>query len=637
MDGLRAIAVIAVVLFHAGLGFPGGYVGVDVFFVISGFLITQLILRDLQQGRFSMIDFWERRARRILPALVVVVVCVLAAGYFLMLPSDYAAMGQSAMALAVFSSNILFYRENGYFAPVSESKPLLHTWSLSVEEQFYLLIPIFLWGLYRLGWSKRAFWILLFLSLISFSISAVGVYWFSWATFLLLPARAWELAAGCLVAFAKPVHSTRIRQAMSGVGMLGVMLPFFVYSKNTPFPGLAAIPPVLGTALIIWSGMKDSFQQKTFASRILEWDLLVRIGLLSYSLYLWHWPLLAFNQVLEIWKDSIPVKIGLIILSFPLAWISWKFVEQPFRGKGFISSRKMVFASSAFAMAAICMASFLISESKGLPNRKGPIIGSMLEIYSQCMSGVEKMPGGHRRLSESDIPQKLIHLGVQNFTPHVFVWGDSHAEAILPGIDAACRKLGLSGQAAICHGLPPTKIEKIPSKKKSAWSPHNEVVLNYLKSNEARRHIKVVVLIARWSESTQLPDFESRLYEIGSILKDCEYKVVVMDQVPLWSASVTKTLGLQRALGLRCFFENGTVHLVDGFESKRVGRIFQNSNRLDSSMNYLDPNQEFMESDGKVHAYDKNGAFFWDAGHLSYLGAMKLAPLFDAKVLASGP
>lgn len=144
VDGLRAVAVVAVVLFHTGLGLPGGYAGVDVFFVISGYLITRLIMRDLGRGRFSMLDFWERRARRILPALAVVVAFTLAGGYFLMLPSEYAALARSALALAVFSSNILFFRETGYFAPASESKPLLHTWSLSVEEQFYLFIPILL-------------------------------------------------------------------------------------------------------------------------------------------------------------------------------------------------------------------------------------------------------------------------------------------------------------------------------------------------------------------------------------------------------------------------------------------------------------------------------------------------------------
>jgi len=632
VDGLRALAVVAVILFHAGLGFPGGYAGVDVFFVISGFLITRLILRDLEKGRFSMLNFWERRARRILPALVFVVICALAAGYFLMMPEEYAAMARSVLALAVFSSNFLFYRENGYFAPVSEAKPLLHTWSLSVEEQFYLLIPVFLWALFRRGWSNRAFRVLVVLSAVSFGISAVGVYWFSWATFLLLPTRAWELAAGCLVVFAKPVSSQKVREAMGAAGLIGIFAPFFFYSKTTPFPGLAAVPPVAGAAMIIWSGMKNPTSGKTLVAGILEWRPLVGLGLISYSLYLWHWPLLAFNEVLEIWKDSLVAKIGLIAISFPLAWLSWKFVEQPFRNQSVLRARRMVFIFSGVALASICLVGFSISTSGGFPDRTGFIIGNLLRIHSECMRGSEASQGAHRRLSKSDIPAKLVRLGVQDQPARIFFWGDSHGEAALPAIDAACRIHGVGGQAAICHGLPPTKVEKIPSKRNSGWSPHNEVVLDYLSSEEARRHLKMVVLIARWTETTRLPDFENRLYEISSTLKDCGYQVVVMDQVPLWSASVVKALGIQRSLGLPCFFESGTVHLADQYETQREGRFFKKSTRLNSVASYLDPLSVFKGDDGKIHAYDEKGAYFWDAGHLSYHGAMKLVPLFGSVV-----
>lgn len=635
VDGLRAIAVVAVVLFHAGLGVPGGYAGVDVFFVISGFLITRLILRDLGQGRFSMLDFWERRARRILPALAVVVVFTLAVGYFLMIPGEFSGLARSVLALAVFSSNILFFQENSYFAPASESKPLLHTWSLSVEEQFYLFIPIFLWALWRFGRANRIFWVLAAMVALSLAISAIGVYWFSWATFLLLPTRAWELAVGSLLAYAKPVESLRMRQGMGVLGFLGILAPFFLYSKTTPFPGLAAVPPVAGTALMIWAGMSSSSaNQKTLVGSILEWKPLVWVGLLSYSFYLWHWPLLAFNHGLELWKDSVPVKAGLIAVAFGISWLSWKFVERPFRSRGLVRTRRGVFLWSAGVMATISLAAFLVIEGGGLPNRSGVIVRSLIEVRAECAPDASvTIKGRPGRLAAADFPGKLMRFGGHDdLPPRVFVWGDSHAEAALAGIDAACRKLGVGGRAAILRGVVPTEIEANPVKEILGRKPHNENVLAYLKSEEARKDLRVIILVARWSDHTRNPDFETRLVELATELRSCGYEVVLMDEVPQWSASVSKALGLKRALALECPFETGTVRVIDGFDSQRARGIFQTSKKLKPLVHYIDPMPVFLDSDGKVRAYGEEGLFFWDSGHLCFQGALRLVPLIGPVV-----
>ena len=256
IDGLRAIAVLGVVFFHAGLGFPGGYAGVDVFFVISGFLITSLILKELRQGTFSLLGFWERRARRILPALTVVVVAILIAGWFFLLPADYEVLGKQIVALAALSSNIKFWWETGYFATSAEEKPLLHTWSLSLEEQFYLLIPLLLWFLFRL---RKSSWVapVLFLGAIaSFTLSVIGSYRAPSATFFLLPTRAWELAAGSLLAFVQPIPQPRLRTLIAWLGLAAILGPLFFYAPGIRFPGLTALPPVAGAALLIWSGLR---------------------------------------------------------------------------------------------------------------------------------------------------------------------------------------------------------------------------------------------------------------------------------------------------------------------------------------------------------------------------------------------
>src|SRR3954464_14933807 len=200
IDGLRALAVLPVLLFHADLACPGGYVGVDVFFVISGYLITSLILKDLDRGTFSLADFWMRRIRRILPALVAVTMVTALAGWFLLIPSAYASLGKSIVGLALLVSNMQFWRETGYFTATAEEKPLLHTWSLAVEEQFYLFVPVLLLMLARVLRLRRAFWLIALAAVASLGLSIYGTKWYAAATFYLLPTRAWELFVGSLLA-----------------------------------------------------------------------------------------------------------------------------------------------------------------------------------------------------------------------------------------------------------------------------------------------------------------------------------------------------------------------------------------------------------------------------------------------------
>lgn len=345
IDGLRALAVLPVMLFHAGFEtFSGGFVGVDVFFVISGYLITTIILAELEQGKFSIVNFYERRARRILPALFLVMLVCIPFAWFWLLPSDMKDFSKSLVAVSVFASNILFWLESGYFDTAAELKPLLHTWSLAVEEQFYVLFPLFLMLFWKLG--KR--WILVTLGLVfvaSFFVAQWAAYTNPSAAFYLLPTRGWELLIGAFAAFyLSKVNRKEIGKAAGEVGgWLGVTLilyAIFAYSKATPFPGLYALVPTLGTALIILFAT-----QQTTVGKFVGNKVFVGIGLISYSAYLWHQPLFAFARLKSLADPSHTVFLKLSVLALLLSYLSWKYVEAPFRSKSKVT-RKLVFGLS---------------------------------------------------------------------------------------------------------------------------------------------------------------------------------------------------------------------------------------------------------------------------------------------------
>ena len=335
IDGLRALAVLPVILFHAGFkAFSGGFVGVDVFFVISGYLITSIILAELEIGKFSIINFYERRARRILPALFVVMFACLPFAWLWLLPSDMKSFSESLVAVSFFASNFLFWMTSGYFDTAAELKPLLHTWSLAVEEQYYVLFPMFLLVTWRLG--RR--WIVALLSFL-FVVSLVAAHWGAYThpspTFYLLPTRGWELLIGVFVSFHLASRNRKlsinqsINQSISIVGLLLITYTIFAFDSNTPFPSIYALIPTVGTALIILGANSE-----TLVGKLLGTKLLVGVGLISYSAYLWHQPLFAFARHWMFEQLSTTVTMLLVVLTFLASYLSWKYVEAPFRNKG---------------------------------------------------------------------------------------------------------------------------------------------------------------------------------------------------------------------------------------------------------------------------------------------------------------
>ena len=373
IDGLRAVAVLPVILFHAGSSwFAGGYVGVDVFFVISGYLITSLLIGEMQQGTFSLLRFYERRARRILPALLLVSIACVPLAWLLLSPGPMKAFCKSLVAVATFSSNILFWRQSGYFDTANELKPLLHTWSLGVEEQYYLLVPLFIMLVWRFG-RRRLTALLVLLGCLSLALSQWGTLHTPTAAFYLLPTRAWELFLGGLLALHRS-DAERLADRSSHPGqplrrwadLLGILMigwAVLVFDRHTPFPGVNALVPTAGTALVILFAAPS-----TVTGRVLGHPILVGIGLISYSLYLWHLPLLAFARLSGGFAPG-PAQVLLIgTLSFGLAYLSWRYIERPCRDPRRVSARA-IFTLGAVGTALVGSLGLTGVLAAGFPDR----------------------------------------------------------------------------------------------------------------------------------------------------------------------------------------------------------------------------------------------------------------------------
>lgn len=337
IDGLRAVAILSVVVFHA---FPsvlsGGFVGVDIFFVISGFLISSILFKNLAQGSFSFADFYSRRVRRIFPALILVLAASFAIGWFILLPDEYMQLGKHMAAGAGFVQNFVLWKESGYFDIDSQLKPLLHLWSLSIEEQFYLLYPLLLWAAWRLRFNVLA--IVGLLCLVSFGLNVAWVGQNAVAAFYAPVTRFWELMAGAVLAYLtvlKPEsvvlqRAAAVKDILSFSGLLLILSAVIGLDKSSQFPGWWALGPVLGACLLILAGPAAWVNRKILANK-----LAVFVGLISYPLYLWHWPLLSFAQILTGKAASVGVRIVIVAVSLMLAWLTYRFIETPIRSSQF--------------------------------------------------------------------------------------------------------------------------------------------------------------------------------------------------------------------------------------------------------------------------------------------------------------
>ncbi|WP_164738258.1 acyltransferase family protein [Frigidibacter oleivorans] len=443
IDGLRAIAVLPVILFHAGFdAFAGGYVGVDVFFVISGYLITAILLRDLAEGRFSILGFYERRVRRLLPALFVMLAATLPIGWLLMTPQRFEDYFASLSATALFIANVHFYKEAGYFAAETELQPLVHMWSLAVEEQFYLLFPLALAAVWR--WWRGALWAALALA----ALASFG--WSLWAmsadpdgAFFLIGGRAWELLAGGLLALwaARPAGEARQpglwHELAAGLGLALIVVPMLTYGETTPFPGAAALPPVLGTVGVLWGA-----RQGTRAAALLRARPLVAVGLISYSAYLWHQPVFAAARLTHIAEPPLALMLALVLLSLALAWLSWRFVEQPFRAVPARSRRRApLFAGAVAGIAVFALAGAAGQSSRAddLWLRMNPDLAPEVARLAAATSRPAPADDGACLFSSDDVDAEWERRMADchaRLGPAIVVLGDSHAIDLMAALAA---------------------------------------------------------------------------------------------------------------------------------------------------------------------------------------------------------
>lgn len=411
IDGLRAVAVLSVVIFHAFPGWmKGGFIGVDIFFVISGFLISTIIFENLEKRTFSFAEFYSRRIRRIFPALIVVLIFCLITGWLVLIPDELNQLGKHIAAGAAFFSNFILWGEAGYFDNSSETKPLLHLWSLGIEEQFYLAWPLFLWISTKLRLNIIS--IIAFLSASSFILNIQIIKIDIVETFYSPQTRFWELLSGSILAWitltnkkiiygAKhrserwiynfilenhiELHENVIRNVISVSGCLLLAYGFFGITKDARFPGTLAIAPVLGAILIIFSGSNAWINRKILSNKIAVW-----FGLISFPLYLWHWPILSFVRIIEDEEPSIGLRITSVVISVALAWLTFNLFEKPFRLGD--TNVRLKLLTLSWAMLAIAGAGAFVSLSdftethspdKLIVNRKGfaHSVGSSLSWY----------------------------------------------------------------------------------------------------------------------------------------------------------------------------------------------------------------------------------------------------------------
>jgi peptidoglycan/LPS O-acetylase OafA/YrhL len=601
IDGLRAIAVLAVVLFHADFGCPGGYVGVDVFFVISGFLITSLIWKDLETGRFTFAHFWERRARRIVPPLVVVTLATLVAGWFFLLPYDFKSLGRAAAAQSVFGANIHYWLDSGYFAGGADEKPLLHTWSLAVEEQFYLIVPFVFWGMFRVIRKRSAIILILAAGFIlSFSASVYGVEHSPSATFYLLPTRAWELLTGSILAFLPALPLRRnLREMLALLGLGLILIPIFLYTSETPFPGLAALPSCLGVALLIYAN-----DVPTVIGSMLSTRPMVFVGLISYSLYLWHWIFFAYGKYLSLEPLSFAERLMMVGLGFLFAILSWKYVETPFRTRKIAASRKSVFAFAGSGLAAVFVCGLICMLEQGFPQR---LSAEKIE-FANAISDMDFT----NELTVDDVRAgRLVQIGVADAPPTVLVWGDSHAMAAMPAFDAFLKERSLAGRAATHSSTAPVIGWYLPSKKAGLYKDavaFNDAVLLYIKSH----HISDVVLSATWILYAEKDGFNSALLTTIRQITEAGARPWVLLDVPIHSFNVPKALGRS---DYSVTYLESLYTAQNEFDTRYIAEMEFAGAQI------LDPKPLFMNSEGHYIIQSQGIALYRDDSHLTTKGA----------------
>lgn len=611
IDGLRALAVLPVVLFHAHvIGFSGGFVGVDVFFVISGYLICSLITTELKNNDFSIVRFYERRCRRILPALFAMFFVVAVLAFFVLLPPDMDGFCKSLISSTFFVSNIYFWRSSSYFDGSSEFKPLLHTWSLGVEEQFYIFVPLILYAIARWSSARYTRWLLL-LTFLSFLASVWGLTNAPTANFYLLPTRFWELAVGALLAVNASTLKTS-RAVNDALGLTGIALIAFsvgMLSEESSFPSWNALFPCVGAALVIYSGGSGD----TFVSRLLSTKVFVSVGKISYSLYLWHWPLLALTRY-QVARELSPFDVAAVLLaSFIFAILSLRYVEMPVRQNRLVFNSKFVFKSSIAVMVFAT-----VSGVAGVVSGGGAF--RYPNFAEQVIPGRERYNGPICYLDE-----KLSFRGWQGdqcfltngHQKTVLLWGDSYAAHYVPGIVDQADSITVNILQYTLSACPPVFDYY------TAGRPECQAFNNNLPAILKKYGVSTVVMAGRWESVFKRGVSPDAVVATAKRLIGMGVEVIVIGQSPVFNNNV-QTLFAQSSLPADALEASAPLSFRREINSRLAATL--------PAGTFIDPLATLC---GAADCdYRRDGKFVvWDVGHFSSFGSnlavMSYFPFFS--------
>jgi peptidoglycan/LPS O-acetylase OafA/YrhL len=656
VDGLRALAVLAVLFYHAKLKvFSGGFVGVDVFFVISGYLITAKIMNGIRTNSFSLVSFYEMRIRRILPALFSVVLFTLIIGGWLYSAMDFEALGESAIATSFSLANYLFLSQAGYFERPSVLKPLLHTWSLSIEEQFYLFFPILLVLVSRYLKSKYSS-VLFILTGISFIASVYVLFQDASSAFYLATLRAWEFLIGGLLFHKTTGLKAWHQETLSFIGLSMILVAIVSFSAETIFPGPMALLPVVGAALIVQSGKRG---QPT-VSKILSLKPVVFIGKISYSLYLWHWPFIVFLRFYLIRETNFMDIMIWFLITFIISVLSWKFIETPFRVRTNLVRPKIFIFAVSFLLLNVSIGS-VIYFFQGFPtrvDRDKVALAPVSEWDSQAKTWIECFAREQNNYRLPKIEGSCL-LGDGKDTPSFLLWGDSHADAMSAALNASALRTGVSGKVIGGAGCPPLLgINFSDGTTKEYCFRQNERIIKYI---EQHPEIKIIVLASRWAlytngtryktEEGAVPKLSAveaepgisvsnaNLFRVGlermvDLLISLDREIVIVAPVPEVGYDVPSAYSIALRTG-RDINDIIAPSSVEYFERNAIALdVFaQIKNKYVNSI-IIEPSQVLCVS-GLCKVIVNHTPLYRDDDHLSTFGAIYVSNIFDPLLATS--
>lgn len=644
IDGLRALAVLPVLFFHGGFEFfKGGYVGVDIFFVISGFLITSIILKESKTQTFSLLNFYERRARRILPALFFVMLVCIPFSWFWLPPSDLESFGGSLISTSTFWSNVFFWKESGYFGVISELKPLLHTWSLAVEEQYYVLFPIFMIIFWRFG-IRFITLFLLGVFLFSLSLAEFGSNNYPEASFYLLPTRGWELLIGVFLAIyleeKTQIRSLYINQTLSILGICMIFGSIIIFDDSTPFPGLYALLPTVATALLILCSVPGTIVYSILCNRIL-----VSTGLMSYSIYLWHQPILSFARHRSIDHLSDFELVALLLFSILMGYVSWKWIERPFRNRK-VTSRGFIFSFAIFGIISLSLIGYIFKNGNGYSERVhfSEELTKSFERpkFEQCFDFSFDGISLENHLEKD----WFCNLGVRKDSTDALFFGDSHSLSFRDTVEEISHKAGLKiVYAGLSACLP---FQDVYMELRGNCNLLNQMILKLIEEY----NIKKVILSARWSH------YLTGTYygEDGFLISEKrEGPYLVENRKNVFEKSLQITINKLKKLNVEIhilgqpptqYFDAESIYFK---QAKSFGNLSSFSvKRKDFEKLTKMQDKLFSEQDANIHYYNlvntfcdkkvcrvgtKDLSFYFDDDHLSNHGARQVKPLLESILL----